>query len=219
MATPCIVAILCRNSPEQATEQHAKCALCRFSPDNMGRDMAHYWLPLKGNAKTPQGKHPQLEQEKATAKLCKRFAKLAAKRSKDTKKRKISRLAQKAEKATEKKIIKATKNSGRRNKDGDHVHANMITLDTKLQTTRDNPVIFLHELEKVREDATRAGSLVGGLVIRNKHGVGCVVLKEEDYVELTRRLLYPSERINEQLGSILPIDGKTGSLEIERSKH
>lgn len=192
MSSPCELAGHCRNSPGLAQPMLVACAMCRLSPENLGRDMNQYWQPIEFGMK-----HPLLVEEKAKRKLQKRFDKLTAKRGRDANKRKVSRLAQQAEKTTEKKIIQATKNSGRQNKDGDHVSLGMITLDTKLQTTRENPVIFLHELEKAREDATRAGTLVGGLVIRNKHNIGCVVLKEEDYAELTRRLLYPEERTNE----------------------
>lgn len=161
--------------------------------------MAHFWRPTAFAKVWRSGwkrldKHPILEEENRNAKVANKLSKLIAKRSRDPKKIKVSRLASQAEKKTEKNIIHATKNSGRRNKDGDHVSLGMITLDTKLQTTRENPVIFLSELEKVRSDAMRAGKLVGGLVIRNKYNVGCVVLKEEDYAELTRRLLYPEER-------------------------
>lgn len=213
----CNMLLYCRNSKmTTGIEAKAKCALCRLSPENIGRDMVHYWQPTDQAREEGISKHPVLVAEAANKRFHKRIAKLDAKKRRDPKKRKISRLAALAEKKTEKQIIHATKNSGRRNKDGDHVHADMITLDTKLQTMRENPVIFLKELEKVRDDSKRAGSLIGGLVIRNKNGVGCVVLKEEDYVELTRRLLYSSERNNEQLGSVLPIDGKIGSLKVKR---
>lgn len=187
------MASVCKNSPDYLGEQGAKCALCRLSPDNEGRQMAHYWKPIKIAVK----EHPDLKNEKLLIKALSRMADLRAKYGVDKKKRKVSRLAAQAEKKTERNIIKATLNSGRRNKDGDHVSMGIITLDTKLQTTRENPVIFLGELEKVRADAVRSGKLVGGLVIRNKNNVGCVVLKEEDYAELTRHLLCPTERKDE----------------------
>lgn len=173
----------CVNSANFKGEAMARCALCRLSPDNLGRDMAHFWRPIE-----IRFKHPLLLQEKIDRKIHKARMKRVANWSRDPKKRKISRLASQAEKTTEKNIIHATKNSGRSNKDGDHVSLGMITLDTKLQTTRDNPVIYLHELEKVRGDAMRSGKLIGGLVIRNKHNVGCVVISEEDYAILTRGL-------------------------------
>lgn len=179
----CLLASSCRNSTEVVGEENAKCDLCRLSSDNIGRTMSHYWVPI-GSAHI----HPLLEEEKRKKKLTKRINSLNKKRSRDPSRRKISRQASLAEKKTQSNIIHATKNSGRSNKDGDHVHLGLITLDTKLQTTRDNPVIFLAELEKVREDSKRAGNMIGGLVIRNKHNVGCVVLKEEDYVKLTSLL-------------------------------
>ena len=183
MSNSCSVGNLCKNSPENIGEAKAKCALCALSPDNEGRNMSHYWRPT-----VKRLDHPELERRRLLIKALAHMEDLRAKYNKDPKKRKISRLANKAERITEKNIIHATKNSGRRNRDGDHIHINQVTLDTKLQTTRENPVIFLGELEKVRADAMRAGVLIGGLVIRNKHNVGVVVLAEDDYALLTKGL-------------------------------
>ena len=181
MATPCIVADLCKNAPQIEDDPQAKCALCRLSPDNKGRDMGHYWFPTEVARLSGDKKHPALEAEKRTTQGSISAVQVGSKAFSGSKRRgRISRLAQKAEKATEKKIIHATKNSGRQNKDGDHVLYESVTLDTKLQSNRKNPVIFLEELEKVRKDAHRAKTMIGGLVIRNKHGVGCVVFREED---------------------------------------
>lgn len=179
----CIMASQCRNSEELAGSLRSMCALCRLSEDNLGRDMTQYWSPIETRLR-----HPILEAAKRQKKIDKHNKALNKKRQRDPKKRQISRQAQQAEKKTERNIIHATKNSGRRNKDGDHVSAGRITLDTKLQTTRENPVIYLGELEKVREDAMRAGKRIGGLVIRNKYGVGCVVLREDDYAILAGSL-------------------------------
>lgn len=212
MATACREDLVCINGNFMKGDALSKCALCRLSPDNEGRDMAHFWSPTKP-ARKARVKHSKLELEKRMNKGAKQLVKLLEKRKRDPKKRKISRLAEQAERTTEKNIIHATKNSGRRNKDGDHVSMG-VTLDTKLQTTRENPVIFLHELEKVREDAVRAGTLVGGLVIRNKHGVGCVVLREEDYAQLMKGS-YESR----ELGPILPVDGTPGLDKVERPQH
>lgn len=188
MSSPCTLELVCINSPFFKGEAKAKCALCRFSPDNEGRtSMIHYWSATSP-ARKARTKHPQLEEEKRRVKVARRLMLFTKKKSRDPNKIRTARLAARAEKITEQKIIKATKNSGRRNKDGDHVSAGNITLDTKLQTTRENPIIFLNELEKVRSDANRAGMLLGGLVIRNKNNVGCVVLAEEDYAILTRGL-------------------------------
>lgn len=183
MSSPCEMAGQCRNSPSLAQPALVACALCRLSPENVGRDMSHHWIPIEMGMK-----HPMLLAEKANLKIRKRLLKLQAKRGRDLGKRKVSRLAALAEKKTEKNIIHATKNSGRQNKDGDHVSLGNITLDTKLQSTRDNPVILLAELEKVRSDAMRAGKLIGGLVLRNRHNVGVVVFTEEDYAILTKGL-------------------------------
>lgn len=173
----------CKNGVRHKGEALAQCALCRFAYDNLGRSMSHHWIPLEKLLK-----HPALEAEKYQKKIDKHRQVLDRKRQRDPKKRQVSRLAAKAEKITERNIIHATKNSGRRNKDGDHVSMGMITLDTKLQTTRENPVILLGELEKVRNDAMRAGKQIGGLVIRNKYNVGVVVFSEQDYATLTQGL-------------------------------
>lgn len=182
MSTPCSMNLVCING-EFMKGNAAKCALCRLSPDNTGRAMTHFWAPTT-SAKITHTKHPELEAEKRTQKLTRRLLKLEAKSRRDPKKRQVSRLARQAERSTEKHIIQATKNSGRRNKDGDHVFQGSITLDTKLQTTRENPVVLLGELEKVRSDAARAGKAIGGLVIRNKNNVGVVVLTEEDFAHI-----------------------------------
>ena len=106
----------------------------------------------------------------------------------DKGKRKVLKLAVRAEKQTERQLIHATKNSGRSNKDGDHVAAGEITLDTKLQSKRTNPVILLHELVKVGEDARRAGNWMGALVIRNMNGIGVVAIAEADFARLIQRI-------------------------------
>ncbi len=51
----------------------------------------------------------------------------------------ILKQATRAEKTTERNFIHATRNSARSHKDGDHVAGGEITLDTKLQTTREIP--------------------------------------------------------------------------------
>jgi hypothetical protein len=184
MSTPCSEAVICRNSPANKGEQFAKCALCSLSPDNNGRQMLDYWKPVKGAPK----RHPELERKRLLIKALAHMEDLRAKYNVDPKKKRVSKLAKQAEQRTESNIIKATKNSGRINKDGDHVAFNSITLDTKLQTTRTNPTINLTELEKVRQDSKRSGTIIGGLVIRNKHNVGCVVLSESDFAILMKRL-------------------------------
>lgn len=214
MSTPCHMDASCMNGEFQLGKL-AKCALCRLSPDNKGRQMSHYWVAAKPDV-GPKPKHPDLQAEHRNAKFQKRIEKLQAKRSRDGKKRHLLHRSDLAEKRTEKQIIHATKNSGRRNKDGDHVHLGMVTLDTKLQSTRENPIINLAELEKVRADAQRAGKLIGGLVIRNKHGVGCVVLKEEDYARITSFIQCPNGTPNE-MGSEILRDGQAGIILVEGS--
>jgi hypothetical protein len=94
------------------------------------------------------------------------------------------RLATHAEKTTQKNIIRATKNSGRTDKDGDHVAGGYVTLDTKLQSKRLNPVVIATELAKVRNDSASAKTMVGGLVLRSKTGLGVVVFHEDDFAKI-----------------------------------
>lgn len=203
MSTPCSEDLVCNNG-DFIRGNYSLCAVCRFSPENTGRGMGHCWSPTSP-ARKAKLQHPQLVAEKRKAKLDKRLDKIQKNLQRDIAKRRVSRKAALAEKKTERNIIKATLNSGRRNKDGDHVSLGIITLDTKLQTTRENPVIFLAELEKVRADAIRAGKMIGGLVIRNKHNVGCVVMKEEDYALLTKGL-----SDEPKMGSTVPGTSETG---------
>jgi hypothetical protein len=128
--------------------------------------------------------HPILEQEKRAQ---------AFKRHKDARDERLNRdkarqarlrLATHAEKMTQKNIIRATKNSGRTDKDGDHVAGGYVTLDTKLQSKRLNPVVIATELAKVRNDAASAKTMVGGLVLRSKTGLGVVVFHEDDFAKI-----------------------------------
>jgi hypothetical protein len=180
-AVPCKEGELCRYSPQNAGEQGTRCVSCRLSPDNRVADTAlpSYWRPLdKGVV------HPILEQEKRAQ---------AFKRHKDTRDERLNRdkvrqarlrLAAHAEKTTQKNIIRATKNSGRTDKDGDHVAGGYVTLDTKLQSKRLNPVVIATELAKVRNDSASAKTMVGGLVLRSKTGLGVVVFHEDDFAKI-----------------------------------
>jgi hypothetical protein len=180
----------CRNSIDNRGVEQSSCASCRLAPG--GEDnTAHYWAP-KGGAK-----HPTLEKEKIVARRQKQWDRQRERLSKDKTRSKINKKATLAEKRTQDNIIKATINSGRSNKDGDHVSAGTVTLDTKLQTKRENPIVLLHELEKVRGDARRSGYSIGGLVLRTKSGVGVVVLHESDYAILIKLLIEQTEKTSE----------------------
>ena len=176
-------AVWCRNSVENAGEGRSKCAFCRLSPDNENLSK-HFWSPSGASTR-----HPRLEQEKRDARCQRARASHLARLQRDKGKKRIVRRATQAERTTEQNIITATKNSGRSNRDGDHVVAGHITLDTKLQSTREHPVVLLNELAKVREDAERAGNPLGGLVLRNKHGVGVVVFAEQDFARVLSRVI------------------------------
>lgn len=180
----CDQAINCKNSIELAGEARSRCYTCRLSPDNDNRGSVN-WKPVDDKAK-----HPTLVKEKSDREYTKRTEAIAKRQSRDKTKMTVSWKAQKAEAQTEKNIIKATKNSGRSNRDGDHVAANFIGLDTKVQLTRMQPEIKIEELDKAIADAKRGGSLIGGLVIRNKMGAGFVVFREEDFAkEILSRLI------------------------------
>lgn len=165
----------CQNSVENAGEGRQKCTFCRLAPDNE-HVSGQYWRPINRLMR-----HPVLKQEQRDAARGRAQAAHQRRLTRDKGKQRVLRRAGKAEQTTERNIIVATKNSGRSNRDGDHIAAGQITLDTKLQSTRDNPVVLLSELAKVREDAARAGNVIGGLVLRNRSGVGVIVFSEADF--------------------------------------
>lgn len=171
--TPCLEGEKCKNSPSNCIRP--KCNVCRLSPDAPYFIKEVYWKPLN-----KKFKHRILEEEKRHAKRQQAFAKQAAKKAKDPAKQARLRAAKRAERRTEKGIIKSTRNSGRVNKDGDHLLAGDIVIDTKLQSMAVNPVINLHELDKVREDANRNGKSCGCLAIHNKNGRVIIVLDQRD---------------------------------------
>jgi len=168
----------CQNSVETKGEAAGKCILCRLAPGNASLPN-QYWKPIN-----PRDINPVLSQEKRTKAVAIMKANLMRRMERDPNRQKTARLAAKAERDTEHNIIEATKNSGRSNRDGDHLVAGNITMDTKLQSTRFEPVVHLYELAKVQADARRAGSMLGCLTIRNKYGIGVVVMDEADFAKL-----------------------------------
>lgn len=177
----CSELLNCKNSITYKGQWAAACIGCRLAPGNENLQ-SHHWRP-----RDPKLKHPALESEKRKARIDRAVASREKRQSRDPQRRKVSRIAEKAERTTETSIIEATKNSGRSNRDGDHLVVGNITMDTKLQSTRLDPTVNLHELSKVRKDAERAGSFLGCLTIRNRHGVGVVALAEEDFARLVAR--------------------------------
>jgi hypothetical protein len=168
----------CKSSIELGGSMNTQCHVCRLSPNN--EDLPdHHFRPLD-----PRKPHPILKAEKREAARLKTRAAHDKRMARDRGKVRVYRKATRAEKKTESNIITSTRNSGRVNRDGDHLVDGRITLDTKLQSQREHPVVNLAELRKVRNDAENANSIVGGLILRNKHGVGVVVFAEEDLVTL-----------------------------------
>ena len=166
---------MCKNSPSNSSTP--RCNDCRLSPgvNPLVGITSHYWHPVG------KQKHPVLEQEKRNAKRLKTLARQEARKAKDPSRQARNRAAERAERRTEQAIIKSTKNSGRSNRDGDHVFNDKITLDTKLQSNAVNPVVNLQELDKVRSDARRSGKQAGALVIQNKTGRSVVVFDLADF--------------------------------------
>ena len=173
----CKEGLFCRNSPSNSSA--SKCNDCRLSPGAPYFIRTEHWHPTNSKFK-----HPVLVEEKRHAKRMQALERQAERKAKDPARKARIRAAERAEKRTEQDIIKSTRNSGRMNRDGDHVLGSGITLDTKLQSTTENPVVHLHELDKVRADAKRSGQKVGGLAIKNKHGRGVIVFDIADYALL-----------------------------------
>jgi hypothetical protein len=166
----------CLNSRANRGEQF-QCTYCRLAKSGGGPMVC--WKPWKKGTE-----HPVLVEEKKQASRAKREARAQKRRSKSRPKQSLLKRAARAEKTTElnfNNAVVSTVNSGRSNKDGDHTLAGRVTLDTKMQSGNVHPVVNLAELDKVIEDAKRAGNIMGGLVIRNKFDRGVIVFDEKYY--------------------------------------
>ena len=173
--SPCNVEEFCRNSPSNSSR--TLCNQCRLSPNvNILLSTEHHWKSID-----KKHKHPILENEKRQTKREKTIARQAKRKAKDRNRQQVNERAAKAEKRTEREIIKSTVNSGRSNKDGDHLSKGKIALDTKHQSKRDNPIVKLSELDKIRKQAITNGLILGALVLRNKSGRGVIVIDERDW--------------------------------------
>lgn len=179
----CIEGEKCVNSPSHSFDHKSKCNDCRFSPRAPYFIRTHHWKPVD-----PRFKHRKLEEEKRHAKREETIARAEARKAKDPAKQARVRAAAKAERNTNARIIKATRNSGRVNRDGDHLLFDSVVVDTKLQSTATEPVIHLRELDKVRQDARRNGRCCGALCLQNKTGRGVIVVDAADFAALTRGL-------------------------------
>ena len=161
------------------------CHQCCLAPTG---GVMNCWRPVDGISK-----HPVAEALKRQAKDLRLETQRAARLNRSPAKVQMARRARRAEVDTHTDIIRATINSGRKNNDADSVHWGRITLDTKLQSTRDNPEVSLQELDRVREDARRAGNPFGGLVLRNRQGRAVVVFDLADYARLVARIAEEQE--------------------------
>jgi len=174
---PCEESAQCLNSPESRGGAQTSCHTCKLAL--AGGGSLNCWRPWKRGLQ-----HPKLAAQKREAGKQRRAAAQEKRKKRDRSRIDVQRQARRAESKTNRSIIENTLNSGRSHKDGDHVSAGRIALDTKLQSGNENPVVRLAELDKVREDATRGGNPIGALVLRNKHGRGVVVFDEADYSRL-----------------------------------
>ena len=173
----------CLNGPSHSAAP--KCNDCRLSPTFWGMFLqppGHKWKPISHT-----WKHPVLEQEKRDANRRKVLERQQVLKNKDRDRQAVLKSATQAESRTQKEVIKATRNSGRVNRDGDAILTNKWVADTKLQSTRENPVVLLSELDKVRQDAKRNNYPLGLLVLRNKNNRGVVVLDEKDLGLLVKK--------------------------------
>lgn len=175
---PCSEARVCMNSPLFLIQ--GRCSECRLSPNPFVSGDRHYWKPIDKFLS-----HPQLIKEKREKKREQTTAKAKANKAKDPSKQARLRAAERAERRTNAEIIKSTRNSGRVNRDGDHLLFDYVVLDTKLQSKAENPIVHLHELDKVRRDAKRNGKTFGVLCIKNKTGRAICVLDEADFAALS----------------------------------
>jgi hypothetical protein len=180
---PCDSAGDCLNSPEnRGSDQDSQCRFCKYA--KAGGGVISQWKGFNSKAK-----HPEIEAEKVAVRKQRHQDAVATRAARDKGKRRRVKTAARAEKKTNDNIIKATKNSGRVNKDGDAVHAGRITIDTKLQSDRIHPIVDLGELDKIRRQARLAGNPIGALVLRNKLGQGVIVMDETDYTKFFTQII------------------------------
>jgi hypothetical protein len=180
VAIPCELFMDCRNASYYVGEGLAKCWRCRFAKANGGA--MNMYRPQEMSPKV----HPVEAEEKRQAKVERGKAKLAVRRAKNKPRQRVAKQAERAERGTEKAIIEATVNSGRRDQNLDHISRDRILLDTKSQSKHMHPVVDLHELDKARRQALAANYPVGGLVLVNKYGRRVVVFDVEDYAKVVR---------------------------------
>lgn len=183
---PCQEERDCTNGPSLRGYSNSKCRNCKLALAFGGTGI--HWKPVL------KRQHPVLVAENYRKAKQKAADNLAKRQARDRGKVRRLESSVRAEKKTQTTglragaKIKATKNSGRTNQDGDHqletTSASIkVSLDTKLQSQAANPTIRLSEIDKVRKDSGRAQTALGGLVIVNKYGRRVVVF---DYIDFIR---------------------------------
>ena len=179
MAVPCEQFLVCRASPHYTGEALAKCRTCRFAQANGGN--ANGWRPVQKGTR-----HPMAEAEKRQAQRERASSRLAHRMAKNKPRQRVLKQAERAERGTEREIVRATVNSGRRDRNLDHISRDRILLDSKNQSNHEHPVVHLAELDKARRQARDANYPVGGLVLVNQYGRRVVVFDLEDYAKVVR---------------------------------
>ena len=181
IARPCEQVLDCRNSDEWRGPRYGDCRFCRFAKANGGEQ--NCYKPMSSMVAKI---HPIERAEKRQRAIDRQQGKIAARKAKNSQKRKLAKQAARAEAGTNREIIRATVNSGRSHQDLDHISRDRILLDSKNQSQRVHPLVDLTELDKARRQAVAAGYPVGGLVLINQHGRRVVVFDIEDYAKVIR---------------------------------
>lgn len=187
---PCEQAGDCRNSRVYLSFEDAQCGNCKYAQEGGGN--VDFWRPTERGLK-----HPGHEADKRAQKDERNETRFAKRRNKSTRQSDRYATATRAEAESAEVLARAgfrnTVNSGRKNQDGDHTNRLLrLNLDTKHQEKNTHPVINVHELAKIRQQAGAIGHL-GGLLLRNAAGNGFVVLTEEDFLAIAGQVLAEAE--------------------------
>jgi flagellar biosynthesis GTPase FlhF len=175
---------------EYCVNNEIKCWLCKA--DNEGCSELYY--RATDNNKAPKI-HPLKQEEKDKIKKERKEEKTknALEKNKEKSKQTMAALTErKAQKIADKVILKnqqkefskPTANSGRRDRDVDHIIKNgQIRLDSKHQSKRINPQVNLIELDQAISKSIKFKSDLGGLILWNKDQRSVVVFDYQDWLK------------------------------------
>lgn len=170
--------------------QDYRCWICKVEEPNSdtlyyksnGEPGAPRIHPMKANEKEEKKKKDKQEKinKKKDNKINKSKQTLANIMEQNAKKRADAIL----KKTQKKDFFSHTINSGRANRDVDHVmHQGEIRLDSKHQSKLLNHQVKLSELEEARNKAHKFNSNLGGLILFNKEARSVVVFDYEDWIQ------------------------------------